>query len=62
MSREIQRNIGTMCTIAGVCPRKGSPVVAKCTKNYIARVLKGENVKPMLSVFEDVQAEQEKNL
>ena len=39
-----------------------SPVVAKCTKNYIARVLKGENVKPMLSVFEDVQAEQEKNL
>lgn len=39
-----------------------SPVVAKCTKNYIARILKGESVKPMLSVFEDVQAEQEKNL
>ena len=39
-----------------------SPMVAKCTKNYIARVLKGEDVKPMLSVFEDVQAEQEKNL
>ena len=39
-----------------------SPIVAKCTKNYIARVMKGENVKPMLSVFEDVQAEQEKNL
>ena len=39
-----------------------SPIVAKCTKNYIARVRKGENVKPMLSVFEDVQAEQEKNL
>ena len=39
-----------------------SPIVAKCTKNYSARVMKGENVKPMLSVFEDVQAEQEKNL
>ena len=37
-----------------------SPIVVKCTQNYIARMLKGEDVKPMLSVFEDVQAEQEK--
>ena len=29
-------------------------LVVKCTKNYIARMLKGEDVKPMLSVFEDV--------
>ena len=39
-----------------------SGLVLKITRNYIDRRLKGKDVKPMLSVFEDVQAEQEKNL
>lgn len=39
-----------------------SPQVAACTKNYIARRLKNENVEPMLSIFPDVQAEQAKDL
>ncbi len=39
-----------------------SPQVYAITKNYVARVLKGEKIKPMLSAFADVQAEQEKNL
>lgn len=33
-----------------------SPVVMHITKNYVARTLKKENVKPMLSAFEDIQA------
>lgn len=39
-----------------------SGLVIKITRNYIDRNLKGKDVKPMLSVFEDVQAEQEKKL
>ncbi|MBR6729647.1 MAG: alanine:cation symporter family protein [Clostridia bacterium] len=39
-----------------------SGLVRKITKNYIDRRLKGKDIKPMLSVFEDIQAEQEKNL
>ena len=36
-----------------------SGVVAKITKNYIDRNLRGANVKPLYSAFPDVQAEQE---
>ena len=40
-----------------------SGLVLKITNNYIDRVIKGKkDVKPMLSVFEDVQEEQEKAL
>lgn len=40
-----------------------SPVVMKCTKNYVDRkILKKTGVKPMLSVFADIQKEQEKGL
>ena len=39
-----------------------SGLVCKITKNYLDRVVKGKDVKPMLSAFEDVQAEQEKDL
>ncbi|MCD8118928.1 MAG: sodium:alanine symporter family protein [Lachnospiraceae bacterium] len=39
-----------------------SPQVYAITKNYIDRVLKGKDVKPMLSNFPDVQAEQEAKL
>lgn len=35
-----------------------SPLVAKCTKNYIERNLLGKDIEPMLSMFEDVQNEQ----
>ncbi|MCQ2601564.1 MAG: alanine:cation symporter family protein [Treponema sp.] len=38
------------------------PLVAKITKNYVDRRLHGLDVKPMLSAFEDVQAEEEKDL
>lgn len=37
-----------------------SPVVMKITKNYVARIIKKEDVKPMLSVFPEIQQEQEK--
>lgn len=37
-----------------------SPVVYRITKNYVDRTLKKENIKPMLSAFEDIQREQEK--
>ena len=37
-----------------------SPIVMKITKNYVARILKKEDVKPMLSVFPEIQEEQEK--
>ena len=33
-----------------------SPVVMKCTKNYVDRRLKGKKIKPMLSMFPDIQA------
>ncbi|MCD7868860.1 MAG: alanine:cation symporter family protein [Clostridiales bacterium] len=39
-----------------------SPQVYAITKNYVDRVIKGKKVKPMLSFFPDVQAEQEKKL
>lgn len=40
-----------------------SGLVLKITNNYIDRVLKGKkDVKPMISVFEDIQEEQEKAL
>ena len=39
-----------------------SPVVMKCTKNYVDRRLHGKNEKPMLSMFPEIQAEQEKGL
>lgn len=39
-----------------------SGTVYKITKNYIDRTVKHKDVKPMLSAFEDVQAEQEKEL
>ena len=37
-----------------------SPVVMKITKNYVARIIKKEDVKHMLSVFPEIQEEQEK--
>ncbi len=39
-----------------------SPLVYKITKNYVGRVLKGKNMRPMLSAFPDIQREQERNL
>ena len=37
-----------------------SPVVMKCTRNYVERKLHGKNEKPMLSMFSDIQEEHEK--
>lgn len=37
-----------------------SPVVMKCTRNYVARKLHGKDEKPMLSIFPDIQEEHEK--
>ncbi|MCD8068587.1 MAG: alanine:cation symporter family protein, partial [Lachnospiraceae bacterium] len=34
-----------------------SPIVAKITKNYVARKIKGEDIEPMLSNFPEIQAE-----
>ena len=39
-----------------------SPQVFRITKNYVDRVLKGKNEKPMLSAIPEIQAEQEKKL
>lgn len=39
-----------------------SPIVMKITKNYVDRVLKGKSVKPMLSVFPDINDEHEKEI
>ena len=39
-----------------------SPQVMKCTSNYVDRRLHHKNVRPMLSMFDDVQAEQEATL
>ncbi len=39
-----------------------SPVVMRITKNYVDRRMRHEDVKPMLSAFADVQAEEEKGL
>ncbi|MCC8127374.1 MAG: sodium:alanine symporter family protein [Clostridiales bacterium] len=39
-----------------------SPIVMKVTANYVARHMGGQNIKPMLSAFPDIQAEEEKGL
>ena len=39
-----------------------SPVVYKCTKNYIDRHVRHMDVEPMLSMHEKIQAEQAKAL
>jgi len=39
-----------------------SGLVRKITKNYVDRRLKGKDIKPMISVFPDIQEEQEKLL
>lgn len=40
-----------------------SPIVMKCTKNYVDRNIKGKtDVKPMLSMIPEIQKEQEKDL
>ncbi len=39
-----------------------SGLVMKITRNYINRRLKGQQIKPMLSAFEEIQEEQEKKL
>ncbi len=39
-----------------------SPVVARITKNYVDRRIKGKKEKPMLSAFPDIQRMQEKGL
>lgn len=39
-----------------------SPMVMKCTKNYVDRKILNKKVKPMLSIFPEIQAAQEKDL
>lgn len=39
-----------------------SPIVMNITRNYVARVLKKENVKPMLSAFPDIEETHAKEL
>jgi len=39
-----------------------SGTVAAITKNYVDRTFRGKKVKPMLSAYEDIQAQQEKSL
>lgn len=39
-----------------------SPLVYRITKNYVNRVLKGKDEKPMLSAFPEIQKEQENTL
>jgi AGCS family alanine or glycine:cation symporter len=39
-----------------------SGLVMKITKNYVDRKIKGKDVKPMLSVFPDIQADAEQHL
>lgn len=39
-----------------------SPIVTKITKNYVDRILKGKNVKPMLSVFPEINDEHEREI
>jgi AGCS family alanine or glycine:cation symporter len=36
-----------------------SPQVMKCTKNYVDRKFRHKDIKPMLSMFEDVEETQE---
>ena len=35
-----------------------SPVVYRCTRNYVDRHMRHMNVEPLLSVYEDIQKEQ----
>ena len=39
-----------------------SGTVAAITKNYLDRTFRGKDVKPMLSAYEDIQAQQEASL
>ncbi len=39
-----------------------SPQVMKCTRNYVDRKLHGKKIKPMLSMFAEIQAEHEKEV
>ena len=39
-----------------------SPLVIKLTDNYVQRRIHGKNIKPMLSYFEDIQLENEKEI
>ena len=39
-----------------------SPLVMKCTKNYVDRHFHGSKEKPMLSMIDEIQEEQEKEL
>ena len=39
-----------------------TPLVVKLTRNYVDRNIKNKDIKPMLSVFPEVQAEMEKKL
>lgn len=39
-----------------------SPMVARCTKNYVDRILHHKDVKPMLSAFDDIQAVEEEEM
>ncbi len=39
-----------------------SPLVMKCTRNYLDRRLHGRDIKPMLSMFPEVQADEEKHI
>ena len=39
-----------------------SGLVVKITKNYTDRKFKGAKIKPMISVFPDIQAQEEKKL
>ncbi len=39
-----------------------SGLVMKITRNYVDRHFKGKDIRPMISVFEDIQAEEEKKL
>ncbi len=39
-----------------------SPLVAQCTKNYVDRKIHGKKIKPMLSMFPDIQAQHEKDV
>lgn len=39
-----------------------SPIVVKITQNYVARIIKKEDIKPILSVFPDIEEEQIKEM
>ena len=39
-----------------------SPMVARCTKNYVDRILHHKDIKPMLSAFDDIQAVEEEEM